>query len=117
MMAYKYHLDNLCVILDYNHLQIDGTVEEVAGLDNVAGKFESFGFSVINLDGHNISSLIDGFETAKQTKGKPTIIIANTIKGKGISFMENKADWHGKAPNDKEYEQAIIELDTAKFKS
>ncbi len=115
MMAYKYHLDNLCVILDYNHLQIDGRVEDVSGLDNVEGKFKSFGFSVLQVDGHNINSLIDCFNTAKQTKGVPTMIIANTIKGKGISYMEGKADWHGKAPNEEEYNKAMTELDTLEF--
>ena len=112
MAAYKNKLDNLCVILDYNGLQIDGEVEKVSGLDNVEGKFKNFGFHVITVDGHNISSLIDAFDTAKQIKGVPTVIIARTVKGKGISFMENQAGWHGKAPNEEEYEKAIEELDT-----
>ncbi len=111
MSASKYHLDNLCVILDYNGLQIDGTVEEVKGLENIEGKWKSFGFHTIMVDGHNIEQLIDGFETAKMTKGKPTIIIAKTIKGKGISFMENKAEWHGKAPSEEEYKIAMKELE------
>ena len=110
MTASKYKLDNLCVILDYNHLQIDGNVEEVKGLNNIEGKFKSFGFNTITVDGHNISQLIDAFETAKMTKGMPTIIIAKTIKGKGVSFMENKVEWHGKAPNEEEYKQAMSEL-------
>lgn len=110
MTSSKYKLDNLCAILDYNNLQIDGTIEEVKGLNNIEGKFRSFGFNTITVDGHNISSLIDAFQTAKMVKGKPTIIIAKTIKGKGVSFMENKVDWHGKAPNDEEYMQAIKEL-------
>lgn len=110
MTANKYKLDNLCVILDYNHLQIDGTVEEVKGLDNVEGKFNSFGFKTMVIDGHNIEQMIDAFNTAKLTKGRPTIIIAKTIKGKGVSFMENKADWHGKAPSKEEYEKALEEL-------
>lgn len=117
MAAYKNKLDNLCVILDNNHLQIDGKIEEVSGLDNIEGKFKNFGFHVIKVDGHNISSLIDAFDTAKQTKGVPTIIIANTIKGKGVSFMENQASWHGTAPNKEEYEQAIMELDTMQYMS
>ena len=115
MTANKYKLDNLCVILDYNGLQIDGTVEEVKGLNNIEGKFKSFGFNTITVDGHNFSQLIDAFETAKMTKGMPTIIIAKTIKGKGVSFMENKVEWHGKAPNEYEYRQAMAEL-TNKFK-
>ena len=110
MAASKNKLDNLCVILDNNGLQIDGKIEEVAGLTNIEGKFANFGFKVINVDGHNISNLIDAFDTAKQTKGVPTIIIAKTIKGKGVSFMEGKAEWHGKAPKAEEYEKAIEEL-------
>ena len=100
----------LSEILDNNGLQIDGKIEEVAGLTNIEGKFANFGFKVINVDGHNISNLIDAFDTAKQTKGVPTIIIAKTIKGKGVSFMEGKAEWHGKAPKAEEYEKAIEEL-------
>lgn len=115
MAAYKNKLDNLCVILDNNSLQIDGKIQDVAGLDNIEGKFKSFGFNVIQVDGHNISNLIDGFDSAKQTKQVPTILIAKTIKGKGVSFMENQAKWHGKAPNEEEYEKAINELDTHKF--
>ena len=110
MTASKYKLDNLCIILDNNGLQIDGKIEEVAGLTNIEGKFSNFGLKVINVDGHNIPNLIDAFDTAKQTKGVPTIIIAKTIKGKGVSFMEGKAEWHGKAPKQEEYEKAIEEL-------
>lgn len=110
MTASKYHLDNLCAIVDYNGLQIDGKVEEVKGLDNLEGKFKSFGFNTIVVDGNNMEQLIDAFETAKLTKEKPTVIIAKTIKGKGVSFMEGKAEWHGKAPNEEEFKQAIKEL-------
>lgn len=110
MTASKYQLDNLCAIVDYNGLQIDGKVEEVKGLDNLEGKFKSFGFSTIVVDGNNMEQLIDAFETAKLTKEKPTMIIAKTIKGKGVSFMEGKAEWHGKAPNEEEFKQAIQEL-------
>lgn len=110
MSASKYKLDNLCAIIDYNHLQIDGTIEEVKGVNKIAEKFESFGFKVISIDGHNINQILQAFEEAKQTKEKPTVIIANTIKGKGVSFMENEASWHGKAPNEAEYKQAIEEL-------
>ena len=108
--ASKYNLDNLCVILDNNNLQIDGEIEKVGGMTNITEKFLSFGFNVINIDGHNINQIIDAITTAKQTKEKPTIIIAKTIKGKGVSFMENKAEWHGKAPNKEEYELATEEL-------
>lgn len=110
MTSNKYKLDNLCVILDYNNLQIDGTIEEVKGLDCIRSKWEAFGFNVIEVDGNNIEKLIDAFEGAKQTKGKPTIIIAKTVKGKGVSFMENKAEWHGKAPSEEEYKKALEEL-------
>lgn len=111
-LASKNNLDNLCVILDNNNLQIDGEIEKVGGMNNITERFMSFGFNVINIDGHNIDSIIDAFTTAKQTKGKPTVIIAKTIKGKGVSFMENKAEWHGKAPSEEEYELAMSELNT-----
>ena len=99
MTANKYKLDNLCVIVDNNNLQIDGTIEEVMSSYPIDEKFKSFGFQIINIDGHNIQEIIDAFDVAKNVKGKPTCIIAKTIKGKGVSFMENKAEWHGKAPN------------------
>jgi len=110
MTANKYHLDNLCAIVDYNGLQIDGTVKAVKGLDDLEGKFKNFGFNTIVVNGNNIEQLIDAFESAKLVKDMPTVIIAKTIKGKGVSFMENKVEWHGKAPNEEEYKQAIEEL-------
>ncbi len=110
MTSNKYKLDNLCVILDNNGLQIDGNVEDVKALDCLHSKWESFGFNVIPCDGHNIDMLIDSFEKARQTKEKPSIIIARTVKGKGVPFMENKAEWHGKAPSDEEYEKAMKAL-------
>ncbi len=110
MSASKYKLDNLCAIVDYNHLQIDGNIENVAGLKYIREKFEAFGFNIIEVDGHNIQELIEAFNIAKHKKGLPSVVIAHTIKGKGISFMEEKAEWHGKAPNKEEYEQAINEL-------
>ena len=115
MTASKYNLDNLCVILDNNNLQIDGEIEKVGGMNNITGKFLSYGFNVININGHNIDEIIDAITTAKQTKGKPTIIIAKTIKGKGVSFMENKAEWHGKAPSEEEYNLAMEELNKAEL--
>ena len=108
--ASKYELDNLCVIVDNNNLQIDGKIEKVGGMNNITGKFLNFGFNVLNINGHDISSIIDAITTAKQTKGKPTAIIAKTIKGKGVSYMENKAEWHGKAPKEEEYKIAMEEL-------
>ena len=110
MSASKNSLDNLCVVLDNNNLQIDGEIEKVGGVNNITEKFISFGFNVLNIDGHNIDSIIDAFNSAKQTKGKPTVIIAKTLKGKGVSFMENKAEWHGKAPSEEEYNTAMEEL-------
>ena len=104
MTAAHYKLDNLCVVVDNNNLQIDGKINEVMNVYPIDEKFKSFGFETINVDGHNIEGLIAAFEEAKKVKGKPTAIIANTIKGKGVSFMENMAGWHGKAPNHEEYE-------------
>ena len=111
MTSSKYKLDNLCVIVDNNNLQIDGDIQKVKGLNKIEEKFESFGFKVITVDGNNIEQLIDAFERAKLTKGMPTAIIAKTVKGKGVSFMENNAGWHGKAPNEEEFKLAIQELD------
>lgn len=110
MASSKYKLDNLCVIVDNNNLQIDGTIQEVMSSYPIDEKFKSFGFQVINIDGNDIEEIIKAFEVAQNVKGKPTCIIAKTIKGKGISFMENQAGWHGKAPNKEEYEEAIRQL-------
>ena len=110
MSASKNKLDNLCAIVDYNTLQIDGNVEEVAGLIDIKEKFESFGFNVIEVNGHDIEALIHAFNSAKHQKDMPSVIIARTIKGKGVSFMEGKEEWHGKAPNQEQYEEAINEL-------
>ena len=111
MASAKYKLDNLCVIVDNNNLQIDGTIEEVMSSYPIDEKFKSFGFQIINIDGHDIDEIIKAFEVAKEVKGKPTCIIAKTVKGKGVSFMENKVEWHGKAPNEEEYKQAMKELE------
>lgn len=105
-------LDNLCFIVDNNGLQIDGTVEDVAGFYDIPEKFEAFGLEVILVDGHNFSELEQAFLRAKNTKGKPFAIIAKTIKGKGVSFMQNSLPWHGKAPNEQEYYEAIEELES-----
>lgn len=110
MSASKYKLDNLCVIVDNNNLQIDGTIEEVMSSYPIDKKFESFGFNVISIDGHNIEEIKKAFKEARKTKNKPTCIIAKTIKGKGISFMENQVGWHGKAPNKEQYDKAMEEL-------
>ena len=110
MAANKYKLDNLCVIIDNNNLQIDGTIEEVMSSYPIDEKFKSFGFQIINIDGHDIDEIIKAFEVARNIKGKPTCIIAKTIKGKGVSFMENQVGWHGKAPNEEQYNQAMSEF-------
>lgn len=110
MTSNKYKLDNLCVIIDNNNLQIDGSIEEVMSSYPIDEKFKSFGFQIINIDGHNIQEIMDAFEVAKNVKNKPTCIIAKTIKGKGISFMENRVEWHGKAPTEEQYKIAMKEL-------
>lgn len=110
MTANKNKLDNLCVIVDNNNLQIDGTIDEVMSPYPIDEKFRSFGFEVIKIDGHNIEEIIKGFEVARNIKQKPVCIIAKTIKGKGVSFMENQVGWHGKAPNEEQYLQALEEL-------
>ena len=110
MFASHYKLDNLCIFVDYNGLQIDGHVKDVAGLDDLNKKFESFGFEVIEIDGHNYEEIEAAVNKAKSVKGKPTAVIATTIKGKGVSYMENVVGWHGKAPNADEYKTAMDEL-------
>ncbi|MBQ0097598.1 MAG: transketolase [Oscillospiraceae bacterium] len=110
MFASHNNLDNLVVIVDANGLQIDGTTEEVAGIEPLDKKFEAFGFETIKIDGHNFDDIESALNKAKEIKGKPTAIIAKTIKGKGVSYMENQVGWHGKAPNAEEYEIALNEL-------
>ncbi|WP_027398788.1 transketolase [Anaerovorax odorimutans] len=110
MASSHYKLDNLTAILDWNGLQIDGKNEDVMTVTPVDKKFESFGWNVIKIDGHSFEEIIKAFEGAKKCKGKPTVIIAKTIKGKGVSFMENNAGWHGKAPSEEEAKQAVAEL-------
>ena len=110
MFAGHRKLDNLVVIVDHNKLQIDGKVEEVCSPYPMDKKFEAFQFHTITIDGHNFDEMEAAFKEARQTKGKPTAIIANTIKGKGVSFMEDAAEWHGKAPKKEEYEVAVEDL-------
>ena len=111
MTSSKYKLDNLCVIVDNNNLQIDGTIEEVMSPYPIDEKFRSFGFEIIKINGHDIEEIIKALEVARNIKGKPTCIIAKTIKGKGIRYMENQVGWHGKAPNEEQYKEAITELE------
>ena len=113
MWAGAHHLDNLTVIVDNNNLQIDGTVEEVCSPYPIDKKFEAFNFHVINIKGNDMEEIRNAFAEAKKVKGMPVAIIAKTTKGKGVSFMENQVGWHGKAPNDEQYEQAMEELKKA----
>lgn len=110
MFASHNKLDNLCLIVDFNGLQIDGHVNDVAGLEPIDKKFEGFGFEVIKIDGNDFDQIEAAFDKAKTVKGKPTVIIAKTVKGKGVSYMEDQVGWHGKAPNADEYKTAMDEL-------
>lgn len=110
MAAAHYKLDNLCAVLDWNGLQIDGqndTVMKVAPIDE---KFKAFGWNVLAIDGHNLEEIVEGFKKARKSKGVPTLLLAKTVKGKGVSFMENEAGWHGKAPSEEQAKQAVQEL-------
>ena len=112
MAAAKYQLDNLTIVIDNNGLQIDGNIEDVCSPYPIDKKFEAFNFHVINVeDGNDFDQLKAAFDEAKATKGMPTAIIMKTVKGKDVSFMENNAGWHGKAPNDAEYEIAMADLE------
>jgi transketolase len=110
MAAAHYKLDNLTAFLDNNGLQIDGNVEDVLNPGPVDEKFKAFGWHVINVDGHDFEALINAIAEAKATKGKPTMIVCKTVKGKGVSFMENEAGWHGSAPSKEQCEQALKEI-------
>lgn len=111
MLAGHRKLDNLVVIVDNNNLQIDGTVEEVNSPYPIDKKFEAFNFHVINIDGHDFDAIDAAFKEAREIKGQPTAIIAKTVKGKGVSFMENQVSWHGSAPNDEQYAVAMADLE------
>ena len=110
MAAAKYKLDNLCAVIDVNGLQIDGATADVMPTEPLDKKLEAFGWHVIKVDGHDLAALEDAFKLAQDYKGAPTMILAKTVKGKGVSFMENQAGWHGKAPNEEQYQQARQEL-------
>jgi len=115
MAAPHYKLDNLVAVVDHNKLQIDGDVAKVMNVDSVEDKFKAFGWNVITIDGHNFEEIINAFKAAEDFKGKPTMIVAMTTKGKGISFMENQAGWHGKAPSVDELKKALSELNVNDF--
>ena len=110
MLAGFRKLDNLCFIVDNNNLQIDGPIDQVCSPYPIDRKFEAFNFHVINVDAHDFDELRAAFKEARETKGMPTCIVMHSLKGKGVSFMENNADWHGKAPNDEEYARAMADL-------
>ena len=110
MSAGHYHLDNLCAIVDWNGLQIDGRNDDVMTVRPIDEKFKAFGFNVIMINGHDFHEILDAFDKARETKGQPTVIIASTHKGHGVSFMEDQAGWHGKAPNEEQAKQAVEEL-------
>ncbi len=110
MACPHYKLDNLCAFLDYNKLQIDGPVAEVMNIAPLVDKFRAFGWHTIEIDGHNMNQIIQATNEAKNTRGKPTMVIAHTIKGKGVSFMEGKVEWHGVAPSKEERDKALEEL-------
>ena len=112
MAAGHYRLDNLCGIVDKNDLQIDGWVREVMNIDPLAEKYAAFNWNVLEIDGHDMEQILDAFERAPAATGRPTVIIAHTIKGKGVSFMENEAGWHGVAPNREQFEKAMVDLAT-----
>jgi transketolase len=111
MAVSHYKCDNLCAILDYNGFQIDGKVKDIMGLEPIIAKWQAFGWHTIEIDGHNMQQILSAYAEAKTIKGKPTIIIAHTIKGKGVSFMENVVDFHGRAPTKEEAEKALKELE------
>ena len=113
MSAAKYHLDNLCAVIDVNGLQIDGPTADVMPTEPLDKKLEAFGWHVLKVDGHDLTALAEAFEKAKGLTGAPTMILAKTVKGKGVSFMENQAGWHGKAPNAEQYQAARQELAAA----
>ena len=110
MFASHYKLDNLCVIIDNNGLQIDGNVADVMSPYPIVDKLEAFGFQTYAIDGHDMQAIEGAMNAAKAVKGKPCAIVMKTVKGKGVSFMENNAGWHGVAPNDAQFEQAMSEL-------
>ena len=110
MSAAHYKLDNMIAFLDYNGLQIDGDVESVMSINPIEDKFKTFGWNVITIDGHDFDQIFAALDMARDTVDKPTMIIAKTVKGKGVSFMENQASWHGSAPNEEQVNQALSEL-------
>lgn len=110
MTAAQHKLDNLCAIVDYNHVQLDGAVEEIKALGDLCAKWHDFGWNVLEVDGHDMNAVLRAYDMARAFRGKPTVLIANTVKGKGVSFMENDCNWHGNPPNAQQLEQALAEI-------
>jgi transketolase len=110
MTAAHFGLDNVCAIVDNNGVQLDGNTAEIMGVEPLGEKFKAFGWHVIDCDGHDIQAVLAALKEASETKGKPTVIVAKTVKGKGVSFMENQCGWHGKAPNKEELAAALAEI-------
>ncbi len=110
MTAAHHNLDNLCAVIDNNGLQIDGRIDEIKSLGSIPAKWESFGWNVIEIDGHNMRQILEAYDGARDVKGRPTMIVAHTVKGKGVSFMENKVDFHGVAPTAEERKAALSEI-------
>jgi transketolase len=110
LAAAKYRLDNLLAIVDYNNLQLDGRCSEVMPIEPLADKWRAFNWAVFEMDGHSMRQIVATIEATHAVAGQPSVIIAHTVKGKGVSFMEDQCDWHGRAPNDAEYAQAMAEL-------
>ncbi|MBD3381736.1 MAG: transketolase [candidate division Zixibacteria bacterium] len=113
MFAGHYKLDNLCAVIDYNHRQIDGKVEDVLNIAPLAEKYWSFGWNVYEIDGHNMEEILGAYRAASEFRGKPSVIIGQTVMGKGVSFIEDLSEWHGKPPTPEEGEKALAELDTS----
>ena len=110
MTAAQFSLDNVCAVVDDNGVQLDGPTKDIMDVEPLGAKFAAFGWEVLDVDGHSLAALRDAFRIAAATQGRPTVLIAHTVKGKGVSFMEGQAAWHGKAPNDQELAAALAEL-------
>lgn len=111
MTAAQHHLDNVCAIVDVNGVQLDGTTDEVKSLGDLGAKWRDFGWNVIELDGHDLTQVLNAYHMAASFKGKPSVLLAKTVKGKGVSYMENRCEWHGTAPDDKQLAQALQEIE------
>lgn len=111
MTAAQHKLDNVCAIVDYNHVQLDGSTDDIKNMGDLVAKFHDFGWHVIELDGHDVEACVLSYRQAKRVKDKPTVLVANTIKGKGVSFMENDCNWHGNPPNAEQLERALQEVE------